>query len=85
MSGQNEARARPGLPLHDPERALESMLIEQYLRNHGHTQESLSCLAGEEARRLLADASAYASGRMAEVETRARLMQEIHRRTKTVE
>lgn len=56
------------------------MFIEQYLRERGHTIEGLSSLTGEEARQLLAEASAYASGRLAEIESRARLAQEIHRR-----
>ena len=66
------------LVMEDPEAALETMYIEEYLRGKGHTFQSLQELPEEEARQLMIEASAYASTKLAEVEKRAHLMQEIH-------
>lgn len=85
MDSENEGAGRPGPPGGGSKDALESMLIEQYLHDRGFTADILSSLDAEEARKLLAKASAHASGRLAEMETRARLKQEIHRRPKKVE
>lgn len=64
--------------MEDPEAALETMYIEEYLSGKGHTLQSLQELPEEDARQLMIEASAYASTRLAEVETRAHLMQGIH-------
>jgi hypothetical protein len=62
---------------HDPLAALESTFIEAYLRARGYTRQSLQALPEEAARRLMAGAPAYASARLAELETRARLVHEL--------
>jgi len=57
---------------------LEKMLIETYLKGKGYTQEELRGLPEEEARQLMTEASTYASGKLAEVEVKAHLMQVLH-------
>jgi hypothetical protein len=57
---------------------LEKMLIETYLKGKGYTLEELQNLPEEEAKRLMKEASTYASGKLAEVEVKAHLMQELH-------
>lgn len=64
--------------MQEPEAALEMMYIEAYLRAKGHTLHSLQALPEEEARQLMVEASTYASTKLAEVETRAKFMQDIH-------
>ena len=64
--------------MEEPEAALERMYLEEYLHGKGHTLQSLQTLPEEEARRLMVEASSYASTKLAEVETRAHLMEEIH-------
>jgi hypothetical protein len=55
---------------------LEKMLIETYMK--GYTLEELQSLPEEEAKRLMKEASTHASGRLAEVEVKAHLMQVLH-------
>jgi hypothetical protein len=57
---------------------LEKMLIETYLQGKGYTLEELQSLPEKEAKRLMKEASTYASGKLAEVEVKAHLMQELH-------
>jgi hypothetical protein len=57
---------------------LEKMLIETYLIGKGYTLEELKGMPEEEAKRFMREASTYASGKLAEVEVKARLMQELH-------
>jgi hypothetical protein len=57
---------------------LEKVLIETYLNGKGYTQEELRGLPEEEARQLMTEASTYASGKLAEVEVKAHLMQVLH-------
>ena len=57
---------------------LEKTLIEAYLKGKGYTQEDLKTLPEEQAKQLMKEASTYASSKLAEVEVRARLMQELH-------
>ncbi len=76
-----ESRATQGAGqpvMEQPEAALERMYLEEYLSGKGHTMQSLQALPEEEAKRLMTEASSYASTRLAEVETRAQLMQDLH-------
>ena len=57
---------------------LEKMLIETYLKGKGYILEELKSLPEEEAKQLMKEASTYASGKLAEVEVKAHLMQELH-------
>jgi len=78
MSETYDASNRPEFVMEDPEAALERTYIEEYLRAQGHTLQSLNDLPDEEAKRLMTEASSYASVRLAEVETRAHLVEDIH-------
>jgi len=57
---------------------MEKMLIETYLKGKGYTLEGLKSLPDEEAKQLMKEASTYASGKLAEVEVKAHLMQVLH-------
>jgi hypothetical protein len=57
---------------------LEKTLIETYLKGKGHTLDDLQDMPEEEARQLRKEASTYASSKLAEVELRAHLVQELH-------
>ncbi len=51
---------------------LEKSLINEYLKRKGYTLESLNKLSEDEAHRIMSEASTYASGKLAEIENRAR-------------
>ena len=51
---------------------LERCLIKEYLQNKGYTPESLEVLPENEAQQLRREASTYASGKLSEIEIRAR-------------
>jgi len=55
---------------------LENALIEAYLKGKGYTLKDLKKLP--EAKQLMKEASTYASSKLAEVEVRAHLVQELH-------
>ncbi len=57
---------------------LENMLFETYLKGKGYKLEDLKNLPEKEARQLMKEASTYASGKLAEVEVKARLMRVLH-------
>jgi hypothetical protein len=67
------------LPLEDLHAELERRLIEGFLEARGHSRQSVDRLPAAEATALLAAASAYASLRLAEIESRARYIVKIHR------
>lgn len=60
-----------------PFRQLEQTLVEQYLRARGHDPRSLSELPERERQKLLTDAAIYASSKLAEIEARSRLIDEL--------
>ncbi len=64
--------------LEDEESQLERMFIEEYLRNHGHTLQSLHRLAEAAAKRIRAEACTYAALKLTEVRDRAQFVHEIH-------
>ena len=64
--------------MQEPLASLERMYIEAYLHGKGYTMQSLQRMSEEAARQLMIEASAYASAKLAEVETRARFVQELH-------
>ena len=64
--------------MEEPLAGLERMYIKVYLRGKGHTLQSLHTLPEKEAKRLMTEASLFASTKLAEVETRAQFVQEIH-------
>ena len=57
---------------------LEKVLIETYLEGKGFTMTKLKTMPEEEVKQLMKEASTYASGKLAEVEVKAHLMQELH-------
>ena len=54
------------------------MYIAEYLRGKGHTLQREQALQEEEVKPLMVEASAYASTRLAEVETRTQVVHDIH-------
>ena len=77
---------QPIVPLmEEPEAPLEKMYIEAYLQRRGYTLHcdgqplrSICDLPEAEAKRLMTGASTYASTKLAEVESRAHFVEEIH-------
>jgi hypothetical protein len=57
---------------------LEKMLIATYLKGKGYTLEDLKNLPEAAAKQFLTEASTYVSGKLAEMEGKAHLMQELH-------
>ena len=57
---------------------MERSLIEEYLKSKGHTRESLKRLPDDEAHKIMKDASTYASGKLSEIEIRARSTEDLH-------
>jgi len=57
---------------------LARLYIEEYLRSRSFTTKTLRDLPGEQGRRLMVEASTYAALKLAEVETRAHMMGDIH-------
>lgn len=61
-----------------PQSTLERMLLEAYLEGKGYRMEDLKKLPAEEAQQLMKEACAYASMKLAEVESKAQFRREIH-------
>lgn len=72
MTTTSEDSARSGYS------QLERAFIDEFLRGVGFTFKDLQELKTEQARALLRAACLYASGRLAEVETRSDLVEELH-------
>lgn len=64
--------------MEDMHAVLEKSLIEAYLMGKGFSIEKLKKLPKAEAKRLMTEASIYASGKLAELEERAHFMDELH-------
>jgi len=64
--------------MEEPQAVLEGIYIEAYLSSKGYTLQSVQELPEAETKQLMAEASAYASTRLAEVEMRAHLVKDIH-------
>jgi len=56
---------------------LEKNLIDEYLKNKGYDRQSLKKLPEDKARRIMTEASMYASGKLTEIETKARLKKDL--------
>ena len=61
----------------DPHAELEREFIAQYLRSHCPRKGGLRGLPEATVRQLMTEASCYASARLAEMESRARLVTEV--------
>lgn len=66
-------------PVKSPDAGLERVFIDEFLEARGHTQRSVLELPPAEAESLLRAAAEHASLRLAEIESRARYIDEIHR------
>ena len=64
-------------PLHEPLADLERQLIHAHVTRAGHNLGELLTRTDEDARRLLAEASLYASARLSEVEARSHYLHEL--------
>jgi hypothetical protein len=64
--------------MEDPEGQLEQALIEEFLRARGLDSVTLHTLPDDKAKRVLTEASVYASARLAEVDARAHFVHRIH-------
>ena len=62
----------------NPKSDLEMMYIDEYLQGRGYLREELTTLPEEEMTRLMIDASQYASFKLEELESRARLFTRIY-------
>ena len=65
-------------PMEDPEAQLERAFIDEYLRLHGHDPATVRSLPETEVITLLEAASIYAAGKLAEFESRAHYVHDIH-------
>jgi len=65
-------------PLHEPLDELERQLIAAFLAGAGYDLYELLKRPDEDARRLLAEASCYASAKLCEVEARSRYVHHLH-------
>ena len=65
-------------PLHEPLAELERQLIHTYVASAGHSLRELLARTDEDARRLLAEASRYASAKLSEVEARSHYLHQLH-------
>jgi len=69
----------PDIPARqDPIAQLETAFIREFLEQLGHTAESLLTLPEPERHLLLEQASRWASSRLAEVESRAHYIHDLH-------
>lgn len=62
-----------------PQLAMERMLLEEYLAQHGHCLAELDTLPQEKAQALMRAACRYASLRLAELESTAHLREKLRR------
>ncbi len=68
VNGENTKRAK------SPKADLEMMYIDEYLQGKGYSRKELATLPEEEKIRLMIAASQYASFKLEELESRARLL-----------
>jgi hypothetical protein len=65
-------------PLHDLLADLERHLIGAYVAGTGQDLEALLARTDDDARRLLVEASRYASAKLSEVEARSQYLHHLH-------
>lgn len=66
--------------MEDPEGRLELALIEEFLLAQGYDPRGLDALPEDQRRHVLGEASAYAAGKLAEIQARAHYVHEIRHR-----
>ena len=64
--------------MQDRQALLERSFIDEYIRSHGHDPATLHELAPEQMHELLKAAAIHAAMKLAEVESRAHYVHEIH-------
>jgi hypothetical protein len=64
--------------IHEPLAELERHLISAYVAGAGHDLHTLLTRSDDDARRLLAEASRYASARLCEIEARSQYLHHLH-------
>jgi hypothetical protein len=65
-------------PAGNPKADLEMMYIDEYLQGQGYSRNDLPTLPEQETKRLMIEASQYAYFKLEELESRARLLTDIH-------
>jgi len=65
-------------PLEDPLAKLEKSFIEAFLATKGYSIKDLESLPRQTVKILMTEACMYASSKLAEVETRSRLVHDLH-------
>lgn len=65
-------------PIEQPLAELERQLIRAYLDGAGEDFHALMMRTDDEARKLLAEASRYASEKLGEIEARSHYVRELH-------
>lgn len=65
-------------PMEDRNAFLEKALIEEYLHEKGYSLEDIKKLPAEAVKKMMKEASQYASLKMEEVEARAHFIKELH-------
>jgi hypothetical protein len=72
-------------PIEDPNAVVEKALIQEYLKEQGSSLEELKKLPAAVAKKLMKEASRYASLKMEEVKARAHFVQELHNDASSLE
>jgi len=62
----------------EPKNAMEKALIEEYLVGQGYSREKLKDLPEELVKKLMQEATRYASLKLEEIQARAHFVEEIH-------
>lgn len=65
-------------PPGNPQEKLEILFLEAYLASKGYHLKDIHLLPAEVSKNLMTEASIYASNRLAEIETRSNLVNELH-------
>jgi hypothetical protein len=71
-------RERAETALEDPQARLESALMDEFLQARGCTLSTVGQKPLGERQALLAQATQYAVGRLAEIDARAAYLQQVH-------
>jgi hypothetical protein len=64
--------------IHEPLAELEHQLISAYVAGAGHELRELLARTDEDAKRLLVEASNYASTKLCEIEARSHYLHQLH-------
>jgi len=64
--------------MQDPQAQLAKMYVEEFLRSKGLTVEMVHDLPSETARQIMVEASTYAALKLAEVENKSQVIQDMH-------